>query len=144
MRVTCWIKKTFIRVQANAHPHAPGHPPARSHTSTRWFKYDQDKLWLVYTQIVAVIFEPPCVIFLPATMVTWTRLNVTSNLRFVTASCYDSGTTNEPAFLPLKILDLRILKRTNDNYVYPVKSMILNASPASYPEITESSRFQWL
>jgi hypothetical protein len=29
--------------------------------STRWFKYDRDKLWLVYTQIVPVIFEPPCI-----------------------------------------------------------------------------------
>jgi hypothetical protein len=28
----------------------------------RWFKYDRDKLWLVYTQIVPVIFEPPCII----------------------------------------------------------------------------------
>jgi hypothetical protein len=27
---------------------------------TRWFKYDRNKLWLVYTQIVPVIFEPPC------------------------------------------------------------------------------------
>jgi hypothetical protein len=27
---------------------------------TRWFEYDRDKLWLVYTQIVPVIFEPPC------------------------------------------------------------------------------------
>jgi hypothetical protein len=27
---------------------------------TRWFKYDRDKLSLVYTQIVPVIFEPPC------------------------------------------------------------------------------------
>jgi hypothetical protein len=25
-----------------------------------WFKYDRDKLWLVYTQIVPVIFKPPC------------------------------------------------------------------------------------
>jgi hypothetical protein len=31
-----------------------------THTHTRWFKYDRDKLWLVYTQIVPVIFEPPC------------------------------------------------------------------------------------
>jgi hypothetical protein len=30
---------------------------------TRWFKYDRDKLWLVYTQIVPVIFEPPCSIW---------------------------------------------------------------------------------
>jgi hypothetical protein len=29
--------------------------------NTRWFKYDRDKLWLVYTQIVPVIFEPPCI-----------------------------------------------------------------------------------
>ena len=28
--------------------------------TTRWFKYDQDWLRLVYTQIVPVIFEPPC------------------------------------------------------------------------------------
>jgi hypothetical protein len=27
---------------------------------TRWFKYDRDKLRLVYTQNVPVIFEPPC------------------------------------------------------------------------------------
>ena len=32
---------------------------------TRWFKYDRDKLWLVYTQIVLVIFEPPCTSMLP-------------------------------------------------------------------------------
>ena len=32
--------------------------------STRWFKYDWDKLWLVYTQIVPVIFEPPCIIII--------------------------------------------------------------------------------
>jgi hypothetical protein len=31
--------------------------------NTRWFKYDRDKLWLVYTQILPVIFEPPCIIF---------------------------------------------------------------------------------
>jgi hypothetical protein len=33
-----------------------------SHVNTRWFKYDRDKLWLVYTQIVPVIFEPPCTV----------------------------------------------------------------------------------
>jgi hypothetical protein len=31
---------------------------------TRWFKYDWDKLWLVYTQIVPVIFEPPCILWM--------------------------------------------------------------------------------
>jgi hypothetical protein len=29
--------------------------------TTRWFKYDRDKLWLLYTQIVPVIFEPQCI-----------------------------------------------------------------------------------
>ena len=32
-----------------------------SSRNTRWFKYDWDKLWLVYIQIVPVIFEPPCI-----------------------------------------------------------------------------------
>jgi hypothetical protein len=36
----------------------------------RWFKYDRDKLWLVYTQIVPVIFEPPC-----KYTVTWRRVH---------------------------------------------------------------------
>jgi hypothetical protein len=36
--------------------------------NTRWFKYDRDKLWLVYTQIVPVIFEPPCI----NTYIMWT------------------------------------------------------------------------
>jgi hypothetical protein len=31
-----------------------------SDVNTRWFEYDRDKLWLVSTQIVPVIFEPPC------------------------------------------------------------------------------------
>ena len=30
------------------------------YSNTRWFKYDRDKLWLIYIQIVPVIFEPPC------------------------------------------------------------------------------------
>ena len=28
-------------------------------SDTRWFEYDRDKMWLVYTQSVPVIFEPP-------------------------------------------------------------------------------------
>ena len=35
---------------------------------TRWFKYDRDKLWLVYTQSVPVIFEPPCTFYLKETV----------------------------------------------------------------------------
>jgi hypothetical protein len=31
--------------------------------NTRWFKYD--KLWLVYTQSVPVILEPPCILLKP-------------------------------------------------------------------------------
>jgi hypothetical protein len=33
----------------------------RMKNRTRWFKYDRDKLWLVYTQIIPVMFEPPCI-----------------------------------------------------------------------------------
>jgi hypothetical protein len=36
------------------------HLCSRDQVSTRWFKHDRDKLWLVYTQSVPVIFEPPC------------------------------------------------------------------------------------
>jgi hypothetical protein len=39
--------------------------------STRWFKYDRDKLWLVYTQSVPVIFEPPCMLTLSWVKVCW-------------------------------------------------------------------------
>ena len=38
------------------------HNEMRPTTTTRWFKYDRDKLSLVYTQSVPVIFEPPCII----------------------------------------------------------------------------------
>jgi hypothetical protein len=38
----------------------PCHKLESQPLSTRWFKYNRDKLWLVYTQIVPVIFEPPC------------------------------------------------------------------------------------
>jgi hypothetical protein len=37
------------------------HHPNNRLENTRWFKYDRDKLWLVYTHIVPVIFEPPCI-----------------------------------------------------------------------------------
>jgi hypothetical protein len=35
-------------------------PRKKKYVYTRWFKYDRDKLWLVYTQTVPVTFEPPC------------------------------------------------------------------------------------
>jgi hypothetical protein len=37
--------------------------PMKQVTCARWFKYDRDKLWLVYTQIVPVIFEPLCMLY---------------------------------------------------------------------------------
>ena len=33
--------------------------------NARWFKYDRDKLWLVYTQSIQVLFEPLCNIIPP-------------------------------------------------------------------------------
>jgi hypothetical protein len=49
-----WSLLTLLRL--NGMQHVNHH----NILSTRWFKYDRDKLWLVYTQIVPVIFEPPC------------------------------------------------------------------------------------
>jgi hypothetical protein len=46
----CGVLKGNTRLRSS--PKAPD--------STRWFKHDRDKLWLVYTQSVPVIFEPPC------------------------------------------------------------------------------------
>ena len=46
---------------------------------TRWFKYDRDKLWLIYTQSVPVIFEPSC------TKIDGQSLCKNANLRDVTA-----------------------------------------------------------
>ena len=37
---------------------------------TRWFKYDREKLWFVYTQIVPIIFEPPCIIIVIIIIIT--------------------------------------------------------------------------
>ena len=42
--------------------------------NTRWLKYDRDKLWLVYTQIVPVKFEPPCIWNLTAALLSKTDL----------------------------------------------------------------------
>jgi hypothetical protein len=85
LRVAYWISKaTCVQAHVRAraptpthgrtqHAHACPHPRARFHDKrgfvnapvcyvirTRWFKYNRDKLWLVYTQSVPVIFEPPC------------------------------------------------------------------------------------
>jgi hypothetical protein len=60
------LSLTHTHTHRRTHTHAFIH--ARTHAelfSTRWFKYDRDKLWLVYTQIVPVIFEPPCTYCFP-------------------------------------------------------------------------------
>jgi hypothetical protein len=55
---SCSITKHNKRNIFNSHIHS------RTRIDyTRWFKYDRNKLWLVYTQIVPVIFEPPCICF---------------------------------------------------------------------------------
>jgi hypothetical protein len=51
---------------------------------TRWFKYDRDKLWLVYTQIVPVIFEPPCTLYGgPESSYQTTRCNILGENNFL-------------------------------------------------------------
>jgi hypothetical protein len=51
--------------------------------STRWFKYDRDKLWLVDTQIVPVIFETPCTSsFTPSNYADIRYFNVRSTTRY--------------------------------------------------------------
>jgi hypothetical protein len=63
--VQIWLRQTVTCLHTNS----PGHIWTTLYIYIhiyvyiyiRWFKYDCDKLWLVYTQIVPVIFEPPCV-----------------------------------------------------------------------------------
>jgi hypothetical protein len=59
---------------------------------TRWFKYDRDKLWLVYTQIVPVISEPTCMYndmlkTLPAQLYNITSLIYSNNWEMHSKSC---------------------------------------------------------
>ena len=104
IRVACWISKaTCTHAHAHAQPLGHKHTCARAHTDkyviliafprqqqfakapqcyvicTRWFKYDRDKLRVVYTQIVPVISEPPCTlsaaVSYPASQTKLTRKN---------------------------------------------------------------------
>ena len=59
--------------------------------STRWFKYDRDKLWLVYTQIVPVIFEPPCTC---AVAVLWHSSSVVPSSLWWRSLCGDTNISN--------------------------------------------------
>jgi hypothetical protein len=36
---------------------------SHTRTHTRWFKYDQDYLWVNKSQFVPVMFEPPCIYY---------------------------------------------------------------------------------
>ena len=73
MRSACWLT-TAAHTRTHTHSEyiilLPFHgnngyanAPHYYVTCTRWFKYDRDKVCLVYTQIVPVIFEPPCTLF---------------------------------------------------------------------------------
>jgi hypothetical protein len=66
---------------------------------TRWFKYDQDKLCLIYTQIVLVIFEPPCIL-------------ITAGCQDLTRTlCYRVHSFQTVIMTVLKHLSLNIAKR---------------------------------
>jgi hypothetical protein len=51
--VKCWLKSRSVVCEKQG-------GSKQDVQCTRWLKCDRDKLWLVYTQIVPVIFEPPC------------------------------------------------------------------------------------
>jgi hypothetical protein len=57
--------------------------------NTRRFKYDRDKLWLVYTQIVPVIFEPPCIPFLKAVTSILNPLRKALTAMHVCMTCFN-------------------------------------------------------
>ena len=54
--------------------------------STRWFKYGRDKLWLIYTQSVPVIFEPPCTTYRHP-VAYWVKRCFENYFVFCTARC---------------------------------------------------------
>jgi hypothetical protein len=56
---------------------------------TRWFKYDRDKLWLVYTQIVPVIFEPPCILAQSYGLKRHNNTHCVLYLRYTAFMCID-------------------------------------------------------
>ena len=66
---------------------------------TRWFKYDRDCNRLVYTQIVSVIFEPPCI---------WKNTELKKELTFLWIVLLHSHHTvkTTPAFTGLRILQI--------------------------------------
>ena len=65
---------------------------------TRWFKYDRDKLWLVYTQSVPVIFEPPCIFASCATCQCLNCFALLSTLRLSLTECNSGIKSKDDVF----------------------------------------------
>jgi hypothetical protein len=57
-----WLHHPYmLKLNTHVEPHNLSSSEMAKAHCTRWFKYDREKLWLVYTQSVPVIFEPPCI-----------------------------------------------------------------------------------
>jgi hypothetical protein len=73
---------------------------------TRWFKCDRDKLWLVYTQSVPVIFEPPCTsvstVKVMQCRIRWIDLNWECILIYLGALVFYYKATNSTVLQKLK------------------------------------------
>jgi hypothetical protein len=54
---------------------------------TRWFKYDQDYLYVNKSQFVPVIFEPPCILHVLAIVKRTPYRNAFTLLSFVVNVC---------------------------------------------------------
>ena len=106
---------------------------------TRWFKYDRDKLWLVYTQIVPVIFEPPCTYitwFAPLSTGCWhvtlkhtatscqIRSYIHCRVRIYLNLAFDAGSSNKPksADMLLLILALKVVTARIKLVIHPQES----------------------
>jgi hypothetical protein len=98
---------------------------------TRWFKYDRDKLWLVYTQIVPVILEPPCIILYYCLHIKTTCFDLSfghllvvsptleySQLWGISLKLYNSIYMCTPIVLKLKSLKLEITYIYHLCYIY--------------------------
>ena len=97
---------------------------------TRWFKYDRDKLWLVYTQIVPVIFEPPCTyLHIPYLHISLKQASCLNNLFISNLSIiftYFSATRDSTTFHTLHI---PACKRLTSHYyqdIFVVYMLIFN------------------
>ena len=109
---------------------------------TRWFKYDRDKLWLVYTQSVPVIFEPPCTIENPSPGFCPKPFPVTARLLSLWITKLSSllvCNMRVSAFLIGWILNsvFKILWRRRWIVSFAKQSMFLKGYPFSFPFYNE-------